>query len=111
MTAPREVLPGRCYLITRRCTRREFLLRPDEVTNKAFLYCLGEAAQRYGIDVVSVLALSNHWHGIVYDRDGRFPEFLAHFHKLVAKVLNARWGRWDDIGKLHHRPSQRLVTG
>ena len=33
MSLPREVLPGRCYLITRRCTQRTFLMRPDAATN------------------------------------------------------------------------------
>ena len=37
MTLPREVIPGRFYMVTRRCTQRLFLLRPDEETNNAFL--------------------------------------------------------------------------
>jgi hypothetical protein len=37
---PRQVLPRRFYLITRRCCQRQFLLRPDPATNNAFLYCL-----------------------------------------------------------------------
>jgi hypothetical protein len=28
MFRPREVLPGRTYMITRRCSERRFLLRP-----------------------------------------------------------------------------------
>ena len=46
MTLPREIIPGRFYMVTRRCTQRQLLLRPDEETNNAFLYCLAEAAQR-----------------------------------------------------------------
>jgi hypothetical protein len=46
---PRPVLPRQFYLITRRCTQRQLLLRPDRETNNAFTYCLIEAAQRYGI--------------------------------------------------------------
>ena len=37
MPLPREVVPGRIYLITRRCTQRQFLLRPDAATNDAFV--------------------------------------------------------------------------
>jgi hypothetical protein len=44
------VLPRQFYLITRRCSRREFLLRPDPATNDAFLYCLIDAALRCEID-------------------------------------------------------------
>src|SRR6266496_2947312 len=47
MSRPRQILPGRFYQVTRRCTQRQFLLRPDEITNQAFSYCLGEASQRF----------------------------------------------------------------
>jgi len=60
MTLPREVIAGRFYMVTRRCTQRLFLLRPDEATNNAFLYCLAEAAQRFDIDVLLPCAMSNH---------------------------------------------------
>ena len=49
---PRQVLPRRFYLITRRCAQRQFLLRPDAATNNAFLYCLIHAALRCEIDLV-----------------------------------------------------------
>ena len=29
MSIPRQVLPGSTYMITRRCTQRQFLMRPD----------------------------------------------------------------------------------
>ena len=60
MSLPREVSPGRFYMITRRCTQRQFLLRPDEETNNAFLYCLADAAQRCNITVLLTCAMSNH---------------------------------------------------
>jgi REP element-mobilizing transposase RayT len=60
MTLPREVIPGRFYMVTRRCTQRQFLLRPDKETNNAFIYCLAEAAQRFGIDVLLPCAMANH---------------------------------------------------
>ncbi len=60
---PRQVLPRQFYLITRRCTQRQFLLRPDAETNNAFTYALIEAAQRTQIDVLLPCAMSNHYHG------------------------------------------------
>jgi hypothetical protein len=36
MTLPRHVVPGRDYMITRRCLERRFFLCPDEDTNNAF---------------------------------------------------------------------------
>jgi hypothetical protein len=58
---PRQVLPRQFYLITRRCSQRQFLLRPDTVTNNAFLYCLIAAALRCEIDVLLPCAMSNHY--------------------------------------------------
>ena len=49
---PRQVPPRQFYLITRRCSQQQFLLRPDPATNNAFLYCLIDAALRYEIDVL-----------------------------------------------------------
>ena len=102
MSKPREVLAGSTYLVTRRCTQRQFLLRPDDDTNNAFIYCLAVAAEHSAVQVVFTCAMSNHHHTIVHDPDGRLPEFLAHFHKLVAKCQNVwrrRWENFWDSGK------------
>ena len=77
------------YLITRRCAQRQFLLHPDAATNNAFLYCLIAAALRCEIDVLLPCAMSNHYHVVIYDRLGRYPEFIEHFHKLLARSQNA----------------------
>ena len=97
MTAPRPVIPGRFLFITRSCTQRQFLLRPDEETNNAFTYCLAEAAQRCGLDVVLSQMESNNHHTAIYDPDGREAEFREHFHKLVAKTQNVLRGRWENL--------------
>ena len=97
MTLPRQVMPGRFYMVTRRCTQRQFLLRPDAATNNAFIYCLAEAAQRFGIDVLLPSAMSNHHHTVIYDRHGTLPAFTEHFHKLLAKCQNALRGRWENL--------------
>jgi putative transposase len=97
MTRPRQVLPGQFYRLNRRCTQRQFLLRPDEETNNAFIYCLIEAAQRFHIDILLPMAMSNHHHTDLYDRQGNIPQFAEHFHKMLAKVMNARWGRWENL--------------
>jgi hypothetical protein len=40
MSLPRQVLPGSTYLVTRRCTQRQFLLKPTRLTCQIFAYCL-----------------------------------------------------------------------
>ena len=97
MSRPRQVLPGRFYLLTRRCSQRQYLLRPDALTNQAFAYCIAEAAQRFEIDILLTTAESNHHHTIVFDRHGRLPAFMEHFHKMFARCQNARWGRWENL--------------
>lgn len=97
MSLPRRIVPGRVYMVTRRCTQRQFLLRPDRETTNAFLYCLALAADRAHMQVVAFLAHSNHHHTIVVDTLGRMPEFLERFHKLLAKHQNALRGRWENF--------------
>jgi hypothetical protein len=77
---------------------RRGLLRPDPATNNAFLYCLIAAALRCEIDVLLPCAMSNHYHAVIYDRAGRYPEFIEHFHKLLARSQNALRGRWENCG-------------
>src|SRR6185503_2403294 len=97
MSQPRQVLPGQYLLLTRGCTQRQFLLRPDAETNNAFIYCLVEAALRYQIDILLPMAEANHHHTVIFDRYGREPQFLEHFHKMLAKCLNVRWGREENF--------------
>lgn len=109
MSIPREVLPGRTYMITRRCTQRQFLMRPDEETNNAFVYCLAVAAERYGIRVIFTTAMSNHHHTGIEDPNGNYPAFLEHFHKLFAKCQNALRGRWENFWSSEQTSVVRLV--
>lgn len=110
MALPRQVLPGRFYLITRRCTQRMFLLRPDDETNNAFLYCLAESARRFEIVVLMMCAMSNHYHSVIYDPDGRYPEFLEHFHKLLARSQNCLRGRWENMWASEQTSVVELMT-
>lgn len=84
-------------MITRRCTQRQFLMRPDEETNQAFEYCLAVSAERHGIELLFTIAMSNHHHTGIFDPGGRYPEFIEHFHKLFAKCQNALRGRWENF--------------
>jgi putative transposase len=92
---PRAVIPGRLYLITRRCSERCFFMRPDWETSNAFVYCMSLACRKSGVGVVCLGTTSNHYHAVVVDNQGRLPEFLEHFHKLFAKHQNSLRGRWE----------------
>ena len=109
MSLPRAVVPGRMYMITRRCSERRFFLRPDPETNNAFIYCLAVAAEKYGVKVIFTATMSNHHHTGVVDADGRLPDFLAHFHKLIAKHQNALRGRWEAMWAPEQTSAVELV--
>lgn len=109
MTKPRQVLPGQTYLITRRCTQRQYLLRPDDTTTQLFLYTIGDAATRYGIELIAWHASSNHYHAVVHDPVGNLPLFLERFHKLSARALNARWKRWENLWSAEAPCAVRLI--
>ena len=97
MTAPREILPGTTYLVTRRCTQRQFLLRPSRATNQVFTYCLVVASARFGILMHGYAVLSNHYHLVLTDLHGNLPLFMGWLNKHVAKAINARLGRWENL--------------
>lgn len=106
---PRQVLPQQFYLVTRRCTQRQLLLRPDTATNNAFIYCLAVAAKRCGITVLLPCAMSNHYHVVIYDHDGRYPEFVEHFHKLLARSQNCLRGRRENFWASEQASVVRLL--
>ena len=95
MTAARQILPGRVYMITRRCTQRTFLLRPDPATTQTFLYCLAHAAEQTGVTVLGSVVMSNHHHTIIYDPKDFLSAFMESLHGLVARAMNCLRGRWE----------------
>jgi putative transposase len=97
MTMPRQVLPGTTYLLTRRTVQRELLLTPSKQVNQIVLYCLGLAAQKYGVQLHGFCVMSNHPHTVATDAAGRLPEFEGWFHEFTAKAINASMGRWGAL--------------
>jgi hypothetical protein len=57
------------------------------------------AANKTGVLLHAVCVISNHWHGVVTDPFARLPEFLEHFHRLLAKAQNASLDRcrWENL--------------
>jgi len=97
------------YMITRRCTQRQFLLKPTPVTTRIIAYCLACAANRAAVQVHAVCALSNHLHAVVSDPEGRLPEFLSYFHRCIAKAVNCSLGRWENLWAPEQTSVVRLV--
>jgi REP element-mobilizing transposase RayT len=109
MTEPRRVLPASTYLVTRRCTQRQFLLRPSPLVNQVFTFCLAYAASETGVAVHAWCALSNHFHVVLTDPQARLPEFMACLDKLVSKCVNASLGRWESLWSSDHYSAPVLI--
>jgi putative transposase len=110
MTAPRQVLPGTTYLVTRRCLQRCFLLRPSRLTNETVGYLLAVASRRYGIQVHVFCVLSNHLHLVVTDPEARLPAFHQYLDSLVARAINAALGREETFWAPSSYSAVALVT-
>ncbi len=110
MTAPRQVLPGTTYLVTRRCSERRFFLRPSKSTNATFGYLLAVAAARHGVLVHAYCVLSNHFHLVITDPAARLPEFHRYLDGLVARATNASLGRWESFWDPDSYSAVRLET-
>lgn len=110
VTAPRQVLPGASYLITRRCAQRQFLLRPSKTTTAVFLFLLAVAARRYGVQVHAFCVLSNHFHLVVTDPHARLPAFHQFLDALLARAINAALGRWEAFWAPNSYSAVRLVS-
>ena len=82
-------------MVTRRCSRRQFLLRADRETNEAVLYCLGVAAAEHGIELHGVTAMSNALCINCRDVEGLGPKFRQYLMSLLARFMNVHRSRWE----------------
>ena len=91
MTAPRCIRPGKTWFVTRRTTRRFFLLRPDAdaTLQKLYWYTTALIAQECGIEIHAVQMLSTHIHEVLTDTRGELPRFLQQRNRLLANAIKA----------------------
>ena len=100
MSKPRQVLAGKTRLLTRRVIERRFFLVPTEALNQLIEYLLAVGCARFGLKLIAIYVASNHYHLLVVDVEGRYPEFLQWFNNMLARALNHYRGRrgqvWDE---------------
>lgn len=95
MSLPRNIVPGVTWFVTRRVTRRHYLLRPDAdgMLQQIYWYVTAVIAAKYGIQVHAVQVLSTHIHEVLTDVHGNLPKFMRERNRLLAnsvKVLR-KW--------------------
>lgn len=104
--------PGKTWALSRRTTRRYFLLNPDQARTleRCYWYCLGIAAQRYGILVHAGCLMSTHSHEVVTDVRGELPRFLQEFHRLLALTTKAVRGWPGEVFDKRSTGQHELLT-
>jgi REP element-mobilizing transposase RayT len=108
----RPVLPEKTYLVTRRATRRHFLFRPDEdrAIQRAFLYCVAVIAGELGVLVHAAVLMSDHYHLVVTDVRGRFPDFVRELHRTLAGITKCHRGWAEEVFNKSQTSRVELVT-
>jgi len=101
--------PGR---VSRRTTRRHFLLNPDQAreVEQCYWCCLGLAAQRFGVVVHAGCLMSTHSHEVVTDVRGVLPRFLQEFHRLLALTTKAFRGWPGEVFDKRSTGQHSLLT-
>lgn len=97
--APRRILAGLTWFITRRTTRRHFLLRPDaDGTSQAiYWYTTAVLAKKFGIVVHAVQVLSTHIHEVLTDPFGNLPNFVRERNRALANALKCHRGWPEEV--------------
>lgn len=110
MSVARQIIPASTYMVTRRTTGRQFLLKPVPLVKQTFGYCLGYAANRYNVRIHAYCVMTNHYHIVLTDPDGRLPDFLSWFNEFVARALNRLWDRAESFWAPGSYSAIRLET-
>ena len=99
MTRPRIVDPGTTLALSRRTTRRHFLLHPDEARQmeQVYWFCLAYAAKLHGVVVHAACLMSTHAHEVITDVRGEYPKFLESFHRNLALCTKALRGWPEEV--------------
>lgn len=95
--APRRILPGQTWFVTRRTTRRHFLLRPDsDGTSQAiYWYATAVIAAKFGIELHAVQVMSTHIHEVLTDPRGKLPAFIRERNRAIANALKCH-RKWPE---------------
>jgi hypothetical protein len=112
MTRRRIIEAGTTWALSRRTTRRYFLLNPDQAREleQCYWYCLGLAAQRFGVVVHAGCLMSTHSHEVVTDVRGVLPRFLQEFHRLLALTTKALRGWPGEVFDKRSTGQHALLT-
>ena len=112
MTRPRIVDAAATLALSRRTTRRYFLLHPDEAREieQIYWYCLAYAAKKHGVLVHAACVMSTHCHEVVTDVRGELPRFLHTLHRYLALCTKAYRGWSEEVFNKASSAAHTLLT-
>lgn len=97
MSHARRRLPGATYGLAIRCSERRCFLAPSLATTLLLRFMLACYAAKHGIQLHGFAFLSNHYHLVLTDVRGSLGDFMRDLNAQVARVLNARFGRGENL--------------
>lgn len=99
MCPPRCIRSGQTWMVTRRTTRRHFLLRPDVdgVTQQIYWYTTAVLARKFGIELHAVQVMSTHMHEVLTDVRGNLPAFIRERNRALANALKCHRGWPEEV--------------
>lgn len=86
-------------MVTRRVTRRHFLLRPDrdKTLQNLYWYCTAVIAMELGVVVHAAQLLSDHMHEVLTDTRGNLPRFFELRNRLFANAIKCHRGWSEEV--------------
>ena len=94
MTAPRIVVPGATYAVTRRCVcRKAFLGWWHPEVDDIFFWCLAMVAEKCGVHLHHAVRVGSHYHLTFTITRKNLGEFLRLLHHQMSCMLNTLLAR------------------
>lgn len=73
----------------------------DDGDRIAFLTLLDLTCTKVGVDIVSYVLMTNHYHLLAWTPDERMKLVLQHLHTEYSRGFNRRWGRSAHLFRAH----------
>lgn len=84
-------------------------LAPTEDVRAAFHVVLDDAERRTGVRVIAFMAMSNRYHAVVEDVQGRFGEWASAVNGVLARFVNSEQGQDSHVWDAKERSDQKVA--
>lgn len=93
MSRPQRIeFPGAVYHVTARGDRRELIFEDDD-DRRALLGVVAQAMARFDAQVLAYCLMGNHYHFVLYTRQGNLSRLMRHVNGVFTQAFNRRHGK------------------